>query len=110
MGGDDVRKIAKDNFEDAHAHLDQDLADTRTALEAGAVRTNHDDALARYMDAIRAALQCTSADWEATLADAQRAQADVTEARAAGEKFDKRLAKMTAFTGKIADLIEKATG
>ena len=89
-------------------NLDADLAASRTPSEARAVQDNHDSLLASYMEALRTAFECSSADWEQLLGDAQDAQNAVDDARHNAGTLAERLGAMTSLTTAVSNLIEAA--
>jgi hypothetical protein len=104
----DVTQCAQDAFEDAHTHLDADLAEATTPELTRAVLDNHDAALAKYTEALRTAFSCSNPEWEQALSDARAAKQAVDDARQAAVDLAGRIGGMAALTQSVADLVDAA--
>lgn len=106
--GDEIVQVARAAFEDAHAHLDADLAGAKTAADARVIQDNHDRSLSSYLEALRTAFEQNGAIWKQALADAQKAKQAVDAARAAAVQLTQRIAQMTELTTAVSNLIATA--
>ena len=112
MDGDDqdeVRAVARTNFELAAAHRNADLAATSTPEQAKAVMDNLDAALAAYLHAIRTSLSANDDAWRGLLADAHDAASRLNAAREHAVSVAATIAALGHATKGVVALVNAVT-
>ena len=104
----DVRRIARRNFEEAHAALDADLAASSTPAQARAIMENHDRAMALYLGSLSATLECADGDWGIALAAAEEAHAALLRDREEAEDVAGRIRSIAPVTESVGNLLKAA--
>lgn len=103
-----VRDIARRNFETLRINKPGDLAATRTPEHAKAIEDNYECALVRYLDTLIESFSTNQGSWDHLLVAATSAEADLADARARAARLPDRIRKMTKLTEVIGDLVNAA--
>ncbi|HEY9553136.1 hypothetical protein [Allosphingosinicella sp.] len=105
---EEIRNIARRNFEQAKLRKHADLAASETPTQAKAIEDNYEKALATYLDTLIEGFAEANSNWNQLVADAAKAEEELQRARESAEELPVRLKAMAKLTSSVADLVEAA--